>query len=78
MAMSQEALERLAVIVKNIEDCETRQAVGGEFANLCEEENPDEFDKDRFLAACIGDDCLKEEPVEESEEVPSEEETEEE
>ena len=73
MGMSQEALERLAVIVKNIEDCETRQAVGGEVANLCEEENPDEFDKDRFLAACIGDDCQKEEPVEESEEAQPEE-----
>ena len=78
MAISKEALERLSKIVSEIEDCETRQLVGGEVANVCEEENPTEFDKDSFLDACIGDDCQAEEPVEESEQVQPEETEEEE
>jgi len=73
MAMSKEVLERLASIVSSIPDCKTRQLVGGEVANVCEEENPTEFDKDSFLDACIGDDCTTEEPVEESEEIQPEE-----
>ena len=65
MGMSKEGLERLAKIVSNIEDCETRQLVGGEVADLCEEETP-YFDRNRFFnEACIGDDCQQEETVEE-------------
>jgi len=59
MGMSKEVQERLANIVSDIPDCETRKLVGEEVADLCEEENPSEFDKDSFLEACIGDDCQK-------------------